>query len=124
VSWRRSARAHLADINSEIGLGTITSLRSAQDWLRRWVAALDWRSVSPLRVPRSSFLFIRIQQNSAYYASIAQEGREQQPNRTWEEWLEHYVEVSAIGFGTDRPLSKLRRRPSRTTGSERQRGFA
>jgi hypothetical protein len=68
--------------------------------------------LSPLRIPRSSFLFIRIQQNSAFYASIAQEGREQQPNRTWEEWLEHYVEVSA-NRPSICPLT-VRRRPWRT----------
>jgi ATP-dependent DNA helicase HFM1/MER3 len=54
-------------INSEIGLGTITNIRSAKEWLR------------------SSFLFQRIQKNPAHYALGKGE------NQTWEERVDDMV---------------------------------
>ncbi|KAJ6490602.1 Sec63 Brl domain-containing protein [Mycena vitilis] len=54
-------------INSEIGLGTITNVRSAKDWLR------------------SSFLFQRIQKNPAHYALGKGE------NQSWEERVDDMV---------------------------------
>ncbi|EIW65899.1 hypothetical protein TREMEDRAFT_65984 [Tremella mesenterica DSM 1558] len=75
-SWHRAEfyrHQNLTEhINSEIGLGTITDLKTAQDWLK------------------SSFLFIRIQQNPRHYAIP---GLKDKDSRTsWEEWLDHYVE--------------------------------
>jgi ATP-dependent DNA helicase HFM1/MER3 len=54
-------------INSEIGLGTITNVRSAKEWLR------------------SSFLFQRIQKNPAHYALGKGE------NQSWEERVDDMV---------------------------------
>ncbi|KAJ6490475.1 hypothetical protein DFH09DRAFT_1003499 [Mycena vulgaris] len=54
-------------LNSEIGLGTITNMRSAKEWLR------------------SSFLFQRIQKNPAHYAL----GKDD--NQTWEERVDDMV---------------------------------
>ncbi|WOO80638.1 putative ATP-dependent DNA helicase HFM1 [Vanrija pseudolonga] len=62
---------HLTEhLNSEIGLGTIKSLKSAQDWLRR------------------SFLFIRIQQNHRHY----QKSFAKDHAKTWTETLDIHVE--------------------------------
>ncbi|ORX35643.1 Sec63 Brl domain-domain-containing protein [Kockovaella imperatae] len=61
-------------INSEIALGTIRNLQSAQEWLK------------------SSFLYVRIQQNPKHYALVA--GRDKPQNKSWDEWLDHYVEVA------------------------------
>ncbi|EKM55317.1 uncharacterized protein PHACADRAFT_143494 [Phanerochaete carnosa HHB-10118-sp] len=57
-------------INSEIGLGTITNINSAKEWLH------------------SSFLFQRIQQNPRHYA-IGKEG-----NQTWQERIDNMVTES------------------------------
>ncbi|KAJ7709458.1 hypothetical protein B0H17DRAFT_1190666 [Mycena rosella] len=54
-------------INSEIGLGTITNIRSAKEWLR------------------SSFLFQRVQKNPAHYALGKGE------NQSWEERVDDMV---------------------------------
>ncbi|KAJ7685543.1 P-loop containing nucleoside triphosphate hydrolase protein [Mycena polygramma] len=54
-------------INSEIGLGTITNVRSAKEWLR------------------SSFLYQRIQKNPAHYALGKGE------NQSWEERVDDMV---------------------------------
>lgn len=72
------------DINSEIGLGTITSLREAQDWLKRYV-----RGDCAHDAHFSSFLYIRIQQNPKHYVNKVARDR----SRTWDETLESYVEV-------------------------------
>ena len=42
---------------------------------------------------RSSFLYIRIQQNPTHYAFAAAAGPKRKDQRSWEEWLDHYVEV-------------------------------
>ncbi|KAJ6502143.1 Sec63 Brl domain-containing protein [Mycena sanguinolenta] len=57
-------------LNSEIGLGTITNIRSAKEWLR------------------SSFLFQRIQKNPAHYSLGKGE------NQTWEERVDDMVTQS------------------------------
>ena len=57
-------------LNSEIGLGTITNLRAAEQWLH------------------DSFLYQRIQRNPAHY-SIGKEG-----NQTWEQRMNHMVAES------------------------------
>ncbi|KAJ7112430.1 hypothetical protein C8R43DRAFT_1159023 [Mycena crocata] len=57
-------------INSEIGLGTITNIRSAKEWIK------------------SSFLFQRVQKNPAHYALGKGE------NQTWEERVDDMVTQS------------------------------
>ncbi|KAJ7047198.1 P-loop containing nucleoside triphosphate hydrolase protein [Mycena alexandri] len=63
-----SLHANLSEhLNSEIGLGTITDIRSAKEWLR------------------SSFLFQRVQKNPAHYALGKGE------NQSWEERVDDMV---------------------------------
>lgn len=57
-------------INSEVGLGTITNVNSAKEWLR------------------NSFLYQRIQQNPKHY-SIGKDG-----NQTWQERIDEMVSES------------------------------
>ena len=45
----------------------------------------------------SSFRYIRIQQNPGHYAFAAAAIREKTDTRSWEEWLDHYVEVRLRG---------------------------
>ncbi|PFH54231.1 hypothetical protein AMATHDRAFT_135953, partial [Amanita thiersii Skay4041] len=63
-SLHRNLAEHL---NSEVGLGTIASVKSAKDWLR------------------SSFLFQRIRKNPSYYAL------DKADNQTWEERMDDIV---------------------------------
>ena len=66
-----SLHRNLAEhINSEIGLGTISNLESAKEWLR------------------NSFLFQRIQQNPRHY-SIGREG-----GQTWQARIDDMVTES------------------------------
>ncbi|ODO08415.1 ATP-dependent DNA helicase HFM1/MER3 [Cryptococcus wingfieldii CBS 7118] len=67
-------------INSEIGLGTITSVYSAQEWY-------------------SSFFHIRIQQNPRYYA--LSNAKDKPAHDSWEEWLDHYVEEALLNLERD-----------------------
>lgn len=79
-------------INSEVGLGTITNIASAKEWLR------------------SSFLFQRIQKNPAHYAL----GKED--DQTWEERVDDLVmqsvarlrEAQLIEGGDDAPSGELK----------------
>ncbi|WVN87673.1 uncharacterized protein L203_102859 [Cryptococcus depauperatus CBS 7841] len=68
-------------LNSEIGQGTITSVDSAQDWLR------------------NSFFYIRIQQNPRYYALPA--AKDKPTDDSWREWLDRYVEESLMSLERD-----------------------
>ncbi|OCF30683.1 hypothetical protein I316_07647 [Kwoniella heveanensis BCC8398] len=61
-------------INSEIGLKTIRSVSDAQLWLK------------------SSFLFVRIQQNPRHYALPDAPNKPQ--GDSWEDWFNHYVKQS------------------------------
>ncbi|KAJ7172122.1 Sec63 Brl domain-containing protein [Mycena filopes] len=66
-----SLHANLSEhLNSEIGLGTITDIRSAKEWLR------------------SSFLFQRVRKNPAHYALGKGE------NQSWEERVDDMVTQS------------------------------
>ncbi|KAF7295289.1 DEAD/DEAH-box DNA helicase [Mycena indigotica] len=68
-----SLHLNLAEhINSEIGLGTITSMQSAKSWLR------------------SSFLFQRVKKNPAHYSLGKTE------NQSWEERIDEMV-IDSIG---------------------------
>lgn len=60
-------RNMLEHLNSEIALGTITTVQSAKDWLR------------------GSFLYQRLQQNPDHYAM------QQETDRSWHEKLEDIV---------------------------------
>ncbi|WVQ77811.1 hypothetical protein IAR50_007501 [Cryptococcus sp. DSM 104548] len=62
-------------------LGTITSVYSAQEWLR------------------NSFFHIRIQQNPRYYA--LSNAKDKPANDSWEEWLDHFVEEALLNLERD-----------------------
>ncbi|ODN72827.1 hypothetical protein L202_08260 [Cryptococcus amylolentus CBS 6039] len=65
-------------INSEIGLGTITSVYSAQE---------------------CSFFHIRIQQNPRYYA--LSNAKDKPADDSWEEWLDRFVEEALLNLERD-----------------------
>ncbi|KAJ7085715.1 Sec63 Brl domain-containing protein [Mycena belliarum] len=78
-------------INSEIGLGTITNIRSAKEWLR------------------SSFLFQRVQKNPAHYALGKGE------NQTWEERVDDMVMQSVEKLRETNLIAGVR--PGDTSGA-------
>lgn len=79
-------------VNSEISLGTITSRRTAQEWLKGFVQYETFcGGIRPGSYPTRTFLFIRIQQNPSFYSRILKHLGGKQ--LTWEEWLEKFVDV-------------------------------
>ncbi|WVW83586.1 hypothetical protein I302_105607 [Kwoniella bestiolae CBS 10118] len=61
-------------LNSEIALGTIDSLATAEAWLKK------------------SFLYIRIQQNPSHYTAALQDDVVKSDNSSWEEYVTHYLQ--------------------------------
>ncbi|WWD02678.1 hypothetical protein V865_000719 [Kwoniella europaea PYCC6329] len=61
-------------LNSEIALGTIDSLATAQAWLKK------------------SFLYIRLQQNPSYYSGTLENEMAKSDDDTWDEYATHYLQ--------------------------------
>ncbi|OCF57177.1 hypothetical protein L486_04632 [Kwoniella mangroviensis CBS 10435] len=61
-------------LNSEIALGTIDSLATAQAWLKK------------------SFLYIRLQQNPSYYSATLENEMAKSEDDTWDEYATHYLQ--------------------------------
>ncbi|KAE8539245.1 hypothetical protein D1P53_004343 [Cryptococcus gattii VGV] len=80
----------------EIGQGTIKSVSSAQEWLKKWVSSV-WMQLTGAIF--SSFFHIRIQQNPKYYA--LSDAKDKPVEGVWEEWLDHYVEKALINLEKD-----------------------
>ena len=89
-----SLRQNLAEhLNSEIGLGTISTVENAKDWLRH------------------SFLFRRIQKNPHHYDIGKNE------NQTWKEKVDEIVMQSILGL-RDTQLIEYTERDGKLSSTE------
>jgi hypothetical protein len=93
---RTDNRPPETDINSEIGLRTIRSIETAQQWIKTYVDLTGEILVADTyTLSCRTFLYIRIQRNPRFYSKLLSQNATGHTN--WQKALEEFIAVSRVG---------------------------